>query len=243
MTLALTPQSNEAFLREVDDAVRQDQLLGFWKRYGRWIAILVVAGLAAFGGWLYWNHHSAGKSGETAEEMQGLLEVVAAGGAPDMKKLDALAKDGQPGYRATAMLAKAAVAVKKNDTKGAIAIFKGMAADSSLAKPYRDLGLIRQTALEFDSMKPQDVVDRLKPFAAAGDPWFGSAGEMTAVAYMKMRKPDLAGPLFAALAKDAQVPETVRSRARQMAGLLGVDAVDATVGIGEDGGANATSGG
>jgi hypothetical protein len=43
---------------------------------------------------------------------------------------------------------------------------------------------------------------------------------------MKMRKPDLAGPLFAAMAKDASVPQSIRSRARQMAGLLGVDAVE-----------------
>jgi hypothetical protein len=44
---------------------------------------------------------------------------------------------------------------------------------------------------------------------------------------MKMRKPDLAGPMFAAMAKDETVPDSIRSRARQMAGLLGVDAVDA----------------
>ena len=240
--MALTPQSNEAFLREVDDAVRQDQLVGFWKTYGRWVAGLVMLGLALFAGWLYWNHHSAAKSGKVAEEMQGVLQSVAGGGTPDAKKLDALTQASQPGYRASALMAKAALAIRNKDVKGATAIFKGMAADDSLAKPYRDLGLIRQTTLEFDSLKPEEIIARMKPFAAAGDPWFGSAGEMTAIAYMKMRKPDLAGPLFAALAKDAQVPESVRSRARQMAGLLGVDAIDATVGIGENGGTDASGG-
>ena len=42
---------------------------------------------------------------------------------------------------------------------------------------------------------------------------------------MKLRKPELAGPLFAAMSKDEGVPETIRTRAVQMAGLLGVDAV------------------
>lgn len=225
--MALTPQSNEAFLREVDDAVRQDQLLGFWKRFGRWIAGAVIVGLALFAGWLYWQHHSAAKSGETAEEMAGLLEVVAGGGTPDAKKLESLTKASQPGYRATALLAQAAVAVKKGDTAAALALYKGMAADTSLDQPYRDLALVRQTSLEFDKLKPEDVVARLKPLAVAGDPWFGSAGEMTAIAYMKMQKYDLAGPIFAAMAKDAQVPQSIRSRARQMAGLLGIDAVEA----------------
>lgn len=43
---------------------------------------------------------------------------------------------------------------------------------------------------------------------------------------MKMRKPELAGPMFAAMAKDENVPQSIRSRARQMAGLLGIDAVE-----------------
>ncbi len=223
--MALTPQSNEAFLREVDDAVRQDQLLGFWRRFGKWLAAAVVVGLLAFAGWLYWDHHSTGQSAENAEKLSKVLEVTAGGGVPDAKEVDALTKAGQPGYRASALLAKAAVAVRNRDTKGALAIYREMAADGDLAQPYRDLALVRQTALEFDSMKPEDVVARLKPLAVAGDPWFGSAGEMTAIAYMKMRKFDLAGPLFAALAKDEKVPQTIRSRARQMAGLLGVDAI------------------
>jgi len=59
-----------------------------------------------------------------------------------------------------------------------------------------------------------------------GNPWFGSAGELVAMAYLRQNKPDLAGPLFAALAKDKTVPDSIRQRARQMAGALGVDAVD-----------------
>lgn len=226
--LALTPQSNEAFLREVDDAVRQDQLLTLWQRYGRVAVAAVILGLAAFAGWLYWQSHSSTRSGEVAEEMSKVLDTVSGGGTPDAKQVDSLTQASQPGYRATALLAKAAVAQQKNKPAEAIAIYKAMVADTGLDQPYRDLALVRQTTLEFDSLKPEEVVARLKPLAIAGDPWFGSAGEMTAIAYMKMRKQDLAGPIFAALAKDVKVPRTIRSRARQMAGLLGIDAVDET---------------
>ena len=65
----------------------------------------------------------------------------------------------------------------------------------------------------------------LKPLAVSGNPWFGSAGEMVAAAYIKMNKPELAGPLFAAIAKDEQVPETIRGRATRIAGALGADAI------------------
>lgn len=224
--MALTPQNSEAFMREVDDAVREDRMMFVWQRYGRVIVALIVAALVAFGGWLYWQHHSKTQSEATSERMDSVLDTAINGGTPDAKELDALTQVSQPGFRASALLTKAGVAARKGDAKSAIAIYGAMADDSALDQPYRDLALIRRTALEFDSLKPQQVVDRLKPLAVEGAPWFGSAGEMVALAYVKMGKNDLAGPMFAAMAKDANVPETIRSRARQMAGVMGIDAVE-----------------
>lgn len=224
--MALTPQNSEVFMREVDEAVRQDQLLTFWQRYGRIALAVVILGLAAFGGWLYWQHYSRQQSEAVSEKMDAVLTTATGGGTPDAQELDALTKASQPGYRASALLTKAGLAARKGDTKGAVAIYSAMAADTGLDQPYRDLALVRQTALEYDSLKPQQVVDRLKRLAVEGAPWFGSAGELVALAYAAMGKTDLAGPMFAAMAKDKNVPETIRSRARQMAGAMGVDAVE-----------------
>jgi hypothetical protein len=224
--LAVTPQDNEAFFREVDDALRQDKLTSFWTRYGRWLIVLIVLGLLSFGGWLWWNHQAEQKAGERGEELAKAFDALGTDDkAEAAKQADALAAAEQPGYRAAALLIKAALALEGGNDKAAIAQYKTIVADDKLGQPYRDLALVRQTALEFDQMQPQQVIDRLKPLAVEGNPWFGSAGEMVAIAYMKMRKPELAGPLFAAMSKDEGVPESLRTRAVQMAGLLGVDAV------------------
>jgi len=227
--LADTPTpspNNEALLREVDDAVRQDQLSSFWNRYGRILIGLIILGLAAFGGWLYWNHQSKQTSGEMAEQAQEVLKTITNGNTPDPAKLDALAKADQTGYRAMALFAQAGQAAQKGEVKAAAKLYGDIAANENLPKPYRDMGTIRQVALNFETLKPEEVIAQLKGLAIEGNPWFGSAGEMTAIAYMKMKKPELAGPIFAAIAKDAQAPVSLRSRARQMAGLLGIDAVD-----------------
>ena len=80
---------------------------------------------------------------------------------------------------------------------------------------------------EFDTIPPQQVIAKLKPLAVPGHPWFGSAGELTALAYVKMGKDNLAGPIFAQIAKQEGLPQTLRSRAQQMAGALGIDTVQA----------------
>ena len=98
-----------------------------------------------------------------------------------------------------------------------------MAADPKVPQAYRDLATIREVAIRFDSMAPQQVIDRLKSLAVPGNPWFGSAGEMTGIAQMKLGHNAEAGALFVAMAHDTGVPQSLRGRARQLAAQLGAD--------------------
>jgi hypothetical protein len=221
------PPTNEAFLQEVDDELRRDQLASVWKRWGRWLVATVLLGLAAFAAFLYWDHQQSVKSGEESEKLSGAIEALGSGNTAKAESdFAALATSSNDGFRATSKMAQAGLKLQKGDEKGAATAFGAIAADATLPKPYRDLALIRQTIAQFDTMKSDDVITRLKPLAVTGNPWFGSAGELVAISYMRQNKPDLAGKTFAAIGKDETVPETIRSRAVQMAGVLGVDAVD-----------------
>jgi hypothetical protein len=229
--LALTPTdkragSDEAFLREVDDAVRASDLTSFWRRYGRWLLVALVAGLLAFGGYIVYRNQQQAKADLQSEEFVDAMDKLRVGQEKEARaKLATLAKADQPGYRAMAQLVEANLLGEDGKTKEAIAIYAKVAGDSSLPQTFRDLALVRQTSAEFDTLAPQVVVDRLKPLATPGHAWFGSAGELTALAYIKMGKDNLAGPIFAQIAKQDGLPQTQRSRAQQMAGALGVDTV------------------
>jgi hypothetical protein len=222
--LASTPP-NEAFLREVDEQLRLDQALTVWKRFGRWIVAAVLAALAAFAAWLWWSNHQKEQAGVAGEELTAVLNDLAGGRAdPSDPRLAKLATAKSDGVAAAALMTQAGLLQQKGDAKGAAAAFAKIAANSELGQPYRDLALVRQTAVEFDTLAPDAVIARLKPLAVSGNPWFGSAGEMVGIAYMKQGKTDLAGATFAALAKDESVPESIRSRVVQLASAMGVEA-------------------
>lgn len=223
--MALTPQSNEAFLREVDEELRRDQLLTVWERYGRWIIVVIVAGLALFAGVLFWQHQREKAAGVQGETLQQAYDQLAAGQPAQASATIAnLQNSKRDGYRALATFTQADILLSRQDLKGAAAKFATVAADDSQAKPFRDLALIRQTAAEFDSLKPQVVVDRLRSLAVPGNPWFGSAAELAAVAYLRMNQRQQAATLFGEIARDENAPDSLRQRAVQMAGVLGVDA-------------------
>jgi len=220
-------RKEQVFMREVDDAVREDDLKNFGRRYGIWIALALVAGLASLAGWIFYSNAQDEESGLRSEEYVAAIDSLRQNNIDGASTaLESLENAEQEGYRAAAQMMQANIALEKNDAKKAIAGYAKVVADSDLPKPFRDLALIRQTATEFDSLKPQQVIDRLKSLAVPGNPWFGSAGEMVAISYLNLGKSDLAGPLFAQLAKDKAVPPTIRSRALQMAGVQGIDAVE-----------------
>jgi hypothetical protein len=228
--LALPPKTDETFLREVDEELRRDQLAGFWTKWGLWVAVALVAALAALAGFLYWQHRQTEAAGIEGEKLQAAYDSLGANNvAAASKSLAELAGSNRDGYRALAQFTQADVLLQKNDLKGAAAKFAAIAADASLAKPFRDLALIRQTSAEYDTLKPQVVVERLRPLAVPGGPWLGSAGEMVAVAYIRQNQRPQAGTLFGQIARDPGVPETIRQRAVQMAGVLGVDATPTEV--------------
>jgi len=226
--LAQPPEHNETFLREVDENLRRDRMESFFKRYGGWVAAAVALFVLASGGFIYWNHIKQERSERQVEQLADTFRNIGAGnvaGAP--QQLDAMSANGSKGVRAVALFTRAAVALQQNDVKLATAKYREVAEDKSFPKPFRDAALIRQTALEFDSLQPQQVITRLQPLAQPGNPWFGSAGEMTAIAHLKQGQRDRAAQLFAAIAKDTSVPDSLRGRAVQLAGTLGVDASSA----------------
>ncbi len=226
--LALSPDSSsDAFVREVDENLRRDQAQALAKRYGTIIVGALLLFLAAVGGWLYWQDRQSKVAAADSETLTSALATLDGGpaAAPAVAPtLDKLTNSPSDGIATEARLAQAAIALGSGNRASAIAIYRSIADDSGLAAPFRDLASVRLAALEFDTVKPEAVIARLEPLAKPGNPWFGSAGELTAMAMLKQNRKGDAGRLFAAIAADKQVPESIRSRAVQIAGTLGVDA-------------------
>ena len=222
--MAQPPDITETFVREVDENLRRDQLRDFFKAYGNWLIAGLILFLAASGGLIWWRQHQTERAEAQVEQLAKIYSDVGAGKtAQAPQQLDQLSDSNSKAVRASAVFARAALALQQGDTKTAIASYKAIGEDSGLPRPYRDAALIRRTALEFDQLQPQEVITRLAPLAKAGEPWFGSAGEMTALAMIKQGKRQDAGQLFATIAKDNTVPSAIRERATQLAASFGVD--------------------
>jgi hypothetical protein len=215
--------SEDVFVREVDEELQKDQMQNAWNRYGKPAVAMVAAGLLGWAGWLFWEHRQDEAAGLVGEKLTAAVDTLAAGSDSGVSaKLVEVTASTAEGFHGPAGLTAGSLALQQGDVKAAVENFGRIASSQSSAQVWRDLALIRQTAASFDTLKPDEIVARLKPLAVPGAPWYGSAGEMTAMAYIKMNKPEMAGKMLAELAKDEGVPETIRNRASEKANALGV---------------------
>jgi hypothetical protein len=224
--LAIKPSDGETFLREVDEELRKEQVSNFVARYGWAIIAGVVLFLGAIGGWIWWQHRQAEEAGKQGETMLEALDSLESGSrSAAQPKIAELASSDIAGYRVAALFARANAELGANNNRAAIATLKSIADNQEFDEIYRQAATVRQTAIEFDSLQPQAVIQRLGALARPGQPWFGTAGEMVGIAHMKMRQFDRAGQLFGQIARDENVPPSIRTRTAQMAGSLGIDAL------------------
>ena len=223
--MALPPDTAESFVREVDENLRRDQMAERAKRYGGVVAVAVVLFLIAVAGYLYWQHRQRLEAEAGTEQLAGALQDIGSNKmATAPAQLDALRQADVEGVKATAGLTRASLALQQGNRKLASTIYAEIAADTSLSQAFRDVALVRGTALDYDSLKPDEVIARLQPIAEPGQPFFGSAGEMVGMALIAKGQKAAAAQLFAKMAGDASVPESLRTRAVQVAGSLGFDA-------------------
>ena len=240
---AAPSREDEILMREIDEAVRQDDAKEFFDKYGVPLGAGLALLIAAMFGYYWWDSSNEAKLEAESEAIISALDSVDAGDFPGAEdKVAPLIEEGSAGARSTARLLQAAAALEQEDPARAIELYAAIAADEDAPQPLRDLALVREVATNFDDREPADVIAKLADLAVPGNAFFGSAGELTAIAHLEAGNREEAGTLFAAIARDEELPETLRSRARQMAGLLGVDAIDDVEQLLEDEGARPPEG-
>jgi hypothetical protein len=213
--------SDDSFIREVDDELRQDRLKAFWTKYRAVIlavAALVVLGTAALRGWQYWQESRAARGGDA---FVAAVEQSAKGAGEDaIKALGEQARSAPGGYRVLADLRLAGELAARGDTAAALAAFDRIAADASADVAFRSVAALRAGMIAVDAEPYDKVKARLEPLAVAGGYFRHLAREMLGNAALKSGANDEAMKWFAAVADDSGAGSSARSRVGVMIDLL-----------------------
>lgn len=209
--------------REVDEDLRRDQFMRFWKSYGAAVvtgALLIVVGTGAYVGWKQWR---ASHMEERTAVLSQALELARPeeGQTLDPKAAaDALAKAAAELGDDHAIIARfyeAGLRSRDGQYDQAVALYDQIAGSGEADPILRDLALLLSVQHQVDKGDVATLRGRLEPLMASGNVWRASATEMAAILAIRAGDTAQAGTLFRSLADDAQTPQGIRARATELA--------------------------
>ena len=206
--------------REIDEDVRRDKAIEFWKKHGNVmiaLAVLAVAATAAWRGWEYWQGKQAEAAGARYETA---IEAARAGRTDDAEKaLADIAKEAPRGYEMLARL-RSAGEMAKSDSAAAVKAYDAIAADTGFPAPMRDAARLRAAMLVVDTAPVADLKTRLDPLTGTGSVWGANARELLGLSALKAGDFAAAGKYFDEIIVDRTSPPGLRQRAELLLGIV-----------------------
>jgi hypothetical protein len=204
-------------IREVDEEMRREQMLKFWRRYGGYIAGVAILIVAGVGGWRGYEYYAAREADKASVRFFSAQKLAAdpAKSEEAIAAFKALEGDGTYAYRVLSRFAVAGETGEKNPQAG-VAAFDAIAADTGIEPVMRDLARVRAAQLLVDTASVDDVKKRLDPLLAPNANFIHSAKELLALSHAKAGQNAEAQKLFLELAFDPQTPPGIRQRAQVM---------------------------
>jgi len=205
---------------EVDEEVRRERLQKLWDRYSIYIiglAVLIVAGMAAWRGYEWWVAKQAAAAGAQFEQALTLSEQGKHAEAE--QAFSKIAGEAPAGYRILARL-RAASELAQTKPADAVKAYDQVAADASLGQTLQDLAALRAAMLLADSAALAEMEKRLGPLTEPGRSFRASARELLALSAWQNHDAAAARKYIDMLTADAETPPGARARAEMLAALI-----------------------
>jgi len=195
---------------EVDEDLRRDKALVFWKKYQNHIIgliLVVIAVTAGISGYRAYHQRQIEANGTAYLQAMQTLERDPKAAGP---AFDALAKGGG-GYAVLARFQQANLAVKNGDKAKAAELFQAIANDGSVDKAMKDVAAVLGGLALLDLGKNDEASKLVAPLTGDGQPYRFSALEVQGQAAFASGDKKKAKEIFTQLKQLGQLPNAPQS--------------------------------
>ncbi len=206
---------------EVSDDLRTERAARLLRRYGLLVlaaAVLVLLGVAAQQGWVWYQTQQANKA---ATAYLAITQPIDATGTSltnaqrtaDAKQLTDFAATAPAGYQALAQMRAAGLYADAGQLDMAETLWNRIGNNTGVDPLLSGLANLLWAQHALGTAPDDQVGARLAPLTQTQNPWHGLAQETQALLYLHQGKTAQAKALFSQLASDPSAPDGVRNRA------------------------------
>jgi hypothetical protein len=208
--------SDPVAFQEVDDAVRQDELKAWWKRYGTLVVAGAVALIVAVAGFVGWRQYDVTQRAAAGAAYSAALARIGQDNAAARAELERQATSAPEPYRSLAALAAAQLLETPAEQVAAL-----QRVAPKLSPELSDLALVIAGYRAVDGDRPDELMARLEPLAGSDRPFRVSAREVQGLVAARRGDVKRAREIWEELAKERGAPSGVTQRAQALLNLYG----------------------
>jgi len=213
--------SDDSFIREVNEEIRQDQAKALWDRYGPYVLVIAVAVVLATAGWVGWQYWTTSRANASGDRFSQALTLAEQGKTDEaLAALAGLEADGYGAYPVLARMRTATLHSAQGNNDEAVADFDAVANDGSVPAAIRDMARLRAAYILVDHGSYADVAARVEALTADTNALRHSAREALALSAWKEGRQADAATLFGQIIDDEGAPLNMRRRAELMSELI-----------------------
>jgi hypothetical protein len=206
--------------REVDEDVRRDKAVFFFKKNLVWLIGIALVIIGATGAWRFYDYSRTQAAEKASARYEDALQLAHDGKSAEAEAaFDAIAKDAPAGYRMLARL-RAIDELVARDPAAAIKAYETLASDPAYDASLASVARLRAAMLAIDTDDPKTFEQKVTPLAGPTGVFRYSARELLALAALKAGDYDAAGRWLDQIVSDPQAPATLRSRAEAFLGFV-----------------------
>lgn len=212
--------SDDSFIREVNEQIRQERLQTIWRRFGRYIIAAVVVAVLATIAFVVWEQFRAQRAAADGDRYFAAVDLAETGDtAGAVAAFEALVDDGVGAYPHLARLRIASTLAAEGDRASAVERLDEVAS-SSAPQPLRDVAAVRAGYLLVDDGTPDDVRQRVERLTNEASALRHPAREALGLSLWRAGDSDGARPFFQQITEDLSAPAGIAQRARLMIEII-----------------------
>lgn len=213
---------NDVF-NEVTEELKQDQLISFFKKYGKWVATIILLALFTVGGYNFWQSRLNAQYKTETDTLLTLLNSALEGKTNEEIAVE-LSKLGEDKKFHLSYLAD--FYAMNGSTENAASITEletqidVILKNSNTPKLYADFARLLKAISIINVGNSTEVEQYLSVLLNPKNPWYFSATELMGFNFLQQNDLNKAEPYFRTLVENTETPNLIRERAVQTLSVI-----------------------
>ena len=210
---------SEDFIREVDEDLKEEKRIVFWKKILPYVMSISLGIILFTSGFVFWKNYTEKLSQQLGDDFSAAVHLAS---EEDIDAaiiaLNRIVDEGSDGYVTLAKMKKASLLIENGDVAEGLKIYSDLE-KNAVDQSFRDIATILYVLNSMDIDDPVTLLMKIENLEASKI-WKSSALEMKGFLFLKMKQKDKAKEIFSSILELPSSPSSLATRAKSMLEFL-----------------------